>query len=272
MLNEGEMTQDNAVESAGSTNEVGEAQASENVGGESVQTASDEKGTAGEGLFDGMKPEDLHKSYKSLQGEYSKVKGVMKQFESFGGPDQIMQWADYLSKNPRFTEWIQKEQGRNTMGVDESEMDESTKQAYQAVRHIAENIADAKTRQLLQQEIAPLSNAYKEQLLDRHFTDMDKKYGKDWHEVRDKMSELSESLSGKIQDRPQFSDIEDLYFKALRETGKFDSYAAKQYERKLTEKKAHATDKPRPAGDSAPKPARTIQEAFEAAKRLHSVT
>jgi len=214
----------------------------------------------------------LHKSYKSLQSQYTKVNEAIKKLERFGGPDQITQWADYLSNNPRFAEWVQKEQMAKTTGVDEAEMDETTRKAYDTVRKIADATTDQKVKAILQNEIAPLAEAYKQQLLSSHFDSMDKKYGKDWHELRDTMSELSAELPPKVQNKPSLDDIEDLYFKALRKSGKFDAFAAKQYQNKLTEKKAKATDKPGSALPSSPKQYKTIQEAYAEAKRAHSVT
>jgi hypothetical protein len=209
----------------------------------------------------------LHKSYKSLQGQYTKVNEAIKKLERFGGPDQISQWAEYLSNNPRFAEWVQKEQAAKVTGLDESEMDETTRKAYDTVKKIADNTADQKVRAILESEIAPLAAAYKQQLLDTHFKAMDSKYGKDWHELRDTMSELSADLPARVQNKPTLDDIEDLYFKALRKSGKFDAFAANQYQKKLTEKKARSTDKPSSVAQSAPKQYKSIAEAFADAKR-----
>src|SRR5512139_3162289 len=241
-------TQANATEAAESAS--GEVEATV---GESVQTASDEKGTKGEaGLFDGMDAPTLHKSYKSLQGEYTKVQQAIKKLEKYGGPDQIAQWADYLQNNPRFAEWVQKEQMAKSTGLDDAEMDDATKKAYETVRKIADTATDMKVRQVLQNEIAPLAEAHKQLILEKHFSTMDDKYGKEWNEMRDMMSELSEELSQRAQNNPTIDDIEDLYFKALRKSGKFDAFAAKQYQKKLTDKKAKSTDKPGSPAPSAP--------------------
>ena len=214
----------------------------------------------------------LHKSYKSLQAQYTKINEGFKKLERFGGPDQIAQWADYLSSNPRFAEWVQKEQIQKTTGLDESEMDDATKKAYETVRKIADSATDAKVRQILQNDIAPLAEAHKQLILEKHFSTMDDKYGKDWNEMRDVMSELSEDLSQRAQNNPTIDDIEDLYFKALRKSGKFDAFAAKQYQKKLTDKKARSTDKPGSPAPSAPKQYKSIAEAFADAKRQHNMS
>lgn len=273
-----ELTQNNASGQPESGT-VGEPSQGSGITGESVeQNASAKREPGAEGLFDGMDAPTLHKSYKALQGEYTRMNEQFKQLEKFGGPSQMVQWAEYLSNNPRFSEWVKSEQGQSALGklgIDDSQLDEDGKKAYDTVRKISEaiadNIADAKVKQVLQREIAPLSEAYKQQLLEKHFENMDSKYGKEWHEMRDTMSELSENLPAQLQDRPTFEDLEDLYFKALRKAGKFDSYAAKQYQKTLTEKKQKATEKPGTTGESAPQPARTIQEAFAMAKRAHNI-
>ena len=90
--------------------------------------------------------------------------------------------------------------------------------------------------------------------------------------MRDTMSELSESLPQSAQDRPTMDDIEDLFFKDLRKTGKIEAYAKKTYEKTLTEKKAKSTERPSAAPAAGAKPAASIREAFEMAKRAHNMT
>ena len=266
-------TQANATEATESTASGEPTQVESTQGGESAQTASDEKGTKGtEGLFDGMDAPTLHKSYKSLQGEYTKVQQAIKKLERFGGPDQITQWADYLSNNPRFAEWVKKEQMQKTIGVDESEMDEQTKKAYETVRKIADSATDAKVREILQNDIAPLAEAHKQLILEKHFSTMDEKYGKDWNEMRDLMSELSEDLSQRAQNNPTIDDIEDLYYKALRKSGKMEAFMTKQSQRKLAVKKAMSTEKPGSPAPSAPRTYKTIAEAFADAKRQQNMS
>jgi len=239
--------------------------------GESGTQAPDKERTAGEGLFDGMTQEQLHKSYKSVQGEYTKNQQLLKQFERFGGAEQVIQWANYLGQNPDFAQWWQGQQTKNALGIDESKLDPETKSAYDTVRKISEQIADTKLRQAIQQDIAPVADALKQQLLESNFKKMDEKYGAEWQELRDTMSELSEELPEKIQDRPSFDDIEDLYFKAMRKTGKFETYARKLHEKSLNVKKAKATGKPQTGGESQIQPSHSMQEAFAAAKRQHNI-
>jgi hypothetical protein len=248
----------------------GEPQGSTENNGESVKGEANRE-PSGEGLFDGMKPEDLHKSYKSLQSEYTKAQTAIKKLEKYGGPDQLTQWADYLSNNQEFAKWAQSQHDKNVLGTQE-EVDPDQQKALDAVRKIAESIVDQRVKDLYQKDVAPLSEAYKQQMLQGHFEKMDSKYGKDWHEMRDTMSELSENLPKSVQDRPGMEDIEDLFFKALRKTGKMDTYVKHQYEKELTAKKAKSTERPSTTPQAGSKSATSIQEAFEMAKRAHNVT
>lgn len=270
MSGENETVLEGSEVPAESNVEGGEPQGSTETNGESV-TGEPNGEPSGEGLFDGMKPEQLHKSYKSLQSEYTKTKAQIEKLAKYGGPDQLTQWADYLSNNPEFAKWAQDQQNKNVLGTKE-EVDPDQQKALDAVRKIADSVVEQKIRELYQKDVAPLSEAYKQQMLQGHFETMDSKYGKDWHEMRDVMSELSEQLPQSIQDRPSMDDIEDLYFKALRKQGKMETYARKSYEKTLNEKKAKSTERPSSAPAAGAKPATSIQEAFEMAKRAHNMT
>jgi len=260
------MTQANATESTEST-EDGQAQASETESGEAGEKASAKGEPGAEGLFDGMDAPTLHKSYKNLQREYSRIQNdVVKKFEAYGGTEQVLQWTAYLANNPEFAKWVTAQKTKNEIGIDESTLDESTKSALDTVRKIAKSVVAEEVGRVWQ-DIEPISELQKQESLARHFEDMDDKYGDAWHEMRDLMSELSEDLPQKAQDRPRFEDVEDLYFKALRKSGKMDAYAAKQYEKKLTEKKSKSTTKPSSAGESMPLAAKSIAEAFALAKQ-----
>jgi hypothetical protein len=267
MTIEAEAVVNNPSPGAGS-GDGGEAKASAEVKGESEVKGSDEKGTQGtEGLFDGMDAPTLHKSYKKLQGEYSRVQNeIVKKFEPFGGPEQVLQWTEYLANNPDFAQWVAQQKSKTVLGVDESQLDDQTKSALKAVREIAKSVVDEEVGRIRRTEIAPLNEAAKQQLIGSHFDTMDKQYGAEWHEMRDLMSELSENLPQETQDRPTFDDVEDLYFKALRKSGKLESYAAKKLQKTIAEKKGKATDKPTGAGESKPAKATSIAEAFRLAK------
>lgn len=250
----------------------GEAQAS-TATGESVEGAPETNGESSpESLFDGMTGEQLHKSYKSLQGEYSKQREGMKMLEQYGTPEQIAQWAAYLQNNPRFQDWVKQEQSRNAYGINEGELDEDQQKAMNVVQNIVNQTVEARLSELKKQEIDPIAGKLKDETLEKHFESMDKKYGAKWREHQDKMGDLSEDLPPKIQDNPSFKNVEALYFQALAEVGKLDTYAAEKYQEQLNEKKKKATEKPTDHVASQPKAARTMQEAFEQAKRSAGVT
>lgn len=247
----------------------GEPKGSATTGGEPEKKEGSAKGEPGsEGLFDGMDGATLHKSYKKLQGEYSKIQNeIVKKFEPYGGAEQVLQWTDYLSKNPDFAQWVAAQKTKSALGIDESQLDENTKAALDAVRKIAKTVVDEEVGRLRTQEIGPLNESQTQDLIDRHFDAMDKKYGEDWREMQDLMSELSDDLPDTVQVKPTLEDFEDLYFKALRKADKLESYAAKKLQKTITEKKGKSTDKPAAAGESTPKRANSIAEAFAQAKQ-----
>lgn len=241
-------------------------------GGESENKSSAKGEPGAEGLFDGMDAQTLHKSYKSLQGQFTKLNDQFKTLEKYGGASQMTQWAEYLQNNPRFVEWVKAEQARNVLGVDENDLTEDQKKAMDLVRKMASVEATNQIQRIVQEKVLPLSEAYKQQLLESHFKSLDEKYGKDWTEVKDVMAELSDALPIDKKDRPTFDDIEDLYFKALRKTGKFDSYAAKQYERKITQKKSKDTGRPAALSGTSTNSPKSIAESYAEAKRAMGLT
>jgi len=221
---------------------------------------------SGEELVDGLNLKTLPKQYKDLQREYGKLTETMKEFESFGGANQVLAWTRYLSANPDFAQWVTQQKSKNSLGIDESQLDEQSKAALDTVRRIAKVVVDEEVGRIRQHEIAPLNEQAKQSLIAAHFDKMDSAYGDEWHEMRDMMSELSEGLPETMQDQPTFEDIEDLYFKALRRSGRLESYAASKLQKRIDEKKTKATDKPVSTGQNAPARAKSIAEAFEQAK------
>jgi len=59
-----------------------------------------------------------------------------------------------ISKQPRFKEWVEREQMAKTTGLNEEEMDDTTRKAYETVKKIADSSTDMRVRQILQNEIA----------------------------------------------------------------------------------------------------------------------
>lgn len=222
---------------------------------------------SGEGLFDGMTPENLHKSYKSLQSEYTKtkeaMKGIQTSLDAYGGVENISKWAEYLSSNPRFAEWVEAERKAQLFGVkNPTNVSDEEKRAME----IVQRIADERIQAAMREKVEPIANQYKDKMLAETFVSMDRKYP-DWREMREVMSEIGAALPREIQDNPTLDNIEDLYWKALRQSGKIEQVMTKMYENNLRQKKSAATIKPTATAGAATMPApKTIKEAFEQAK------
>ena len=217
--------------------------------------------------------EQLQKDYKALQTDYGKRNESYKEMETrmqgldqFGGVEQMQQWAQYLSDNPRFARWVQEEQTRehdSNLGLDGEEIDDDTRRALDLVRKEAELIADQRIKQAMKEQVDPIAAQYKEQLLTENLSKMDETYD-NWRDVQDKMAELANDLPPDMQDSPTFETLDDLYWKAMRVTGKMDGYAASQYEKQLRERKAHSTEKPATSSASTGnKKAETMTEAYQ---------
>ena len=272
MDNEGTTGQPNATDQPGtgtSSEELGTQPVGIGEGeGQPGTGASDAAGEpSGEGLVEGLDLKTLPKQYKDLQREYAQIKDQIKLLEPYGNAEQISQWAAYLQGNPRFQEWVAQEQGRNAMGINEGELEDDQKKALHVVQNIVQQTVDARLNELKKQEIDPIAGKLKDESLEKHFSKMDEKYGPEWRELQDKMGDLSENLPDRVQDNPDFKNVEGLYFQALAESGKLTAYAAKQYEKQLQDKKKKSTEQPTPAAASAPKSARSMAEAFANAKR-----
>lgn len=234
-----------------------------------------------EGLPEDWTPDtisDRFKDYQNLQREFGsrneelkEFKAISEQMAAYGGPEQMMAWMQYLSSNPSFAEWVQSQQNqeqKQDLGFNTEDMDEDTQKALEIVEKIAGNKAAALIEEAIRSKVDPITNTYKEQVLENNLDIMDETYGEDWREMQDVMADLAAGLPKDVQDSPSFEDIEDLYWRALRKSGKMDDYAAKAYEKKLSSKKAHATEKPSSANSKgAPKKAMSIAEAFELAKQ-----
>ena len=190
--------------------------------------------------------------------------------EAFGGSEQLVGWANYLQNNPRFAEFIQAEQARENneqLGYDEN-MDEDTRNALDLVRKEAERIAEAKVQEYIKNKVDPITDRYREADLESNLSQMDDKYGDAWRDVQDEMAKLAEGLPLEVQDAPTLDVLEDLYWKAVRTSGKMEGVMASMYEQKLKAKQAHSSERPASnAGQGQPKKAMTMQEAFAQAKQ-----
>jgi hypothetical protein len=221
------------------------------------------------GLPDGMTPDKLPDAYKSLQSEYTKnqqaYKSIQDKLSPYGGTDGILQWAEYLSSNTRFADWVKQEQQRQILGNQSESVDPETQKAMDIVQKIADQrIADAMKR-----EVEPLAESYKQQIISGYMKQMDSDpmYA-GWRDLQATMSELADKLPETTQDNPSLETLQDLYWMAARKSGKIQDLMAKQYEKVLKEKQKKTTDRPiGNAGQSIPVKPKSIREAFEMAKR-----
>ena len=91
-------------------------------------------------------------------------------------------------------DFVKTEQDRANLGdqyVDPNE-DAEMANAKKIVADISNTVADHKIEQAMYREkVEPLADHLKEQIIEQNMSEMDKKYGNDWHGMRDTMSELA---------------------------------------------------------------------------------
>ena len=258
---------------------AGDLESAEGQPTEEGQAAQTAEPTGVEGAVEEITPDspNWEQQYKTLQTEFGTRNEELKSFqdmasqmEAFGGSEQLVGWANYLQNNPRFAEFIQAEQARENneqLGYDEN-MDEDTRNALDLVRKEAERIAEAKVQEYIKNKVDPITDRYREADLESNLSQMDDKYGDAWRDVQDEMAKLAEGLPLEVQDAPTLDVLEDLYWKAVRTTGKMDGVMASMHEKKLKEKISHSSERPTSnAGQGQPKKAMTMQEAFAQAKQ-----
>lgn len=228
-----------------------------------------------EGLPDGIEtPKQLLDMYKNLQKDYAKrgdtEAALIKRFEQYGGADGLLESAEYLSKNPRFQEFVENERTQGLVGDTSvtNDMDEETRSAVKLVEQITNKIVEQKINEAMRTNVDPIADSYKQRLLQENFKSMDSKYGSEWRESQDQMAELAERLPDNVQDNPTLEDLEDLYYGVLRRSGKLESMQAAAYRKQLEETKSKSTGRPsRGTSKGSAKQASTMAEAFEMAKK-----
>ena len=238
--------------------------------GEAVVTEASQAGestTSESPTYDGMTGDALHKSYKEMQGEFTKMKQSMKGLDDFGGFDGVNETLAYLRGNENFRKFVESERSRDVYGIDQSEIEPDQKSAIELVEKISKKTMEDAMEQVISERLGPLEKTIKERALNEVFSGMDGKYPK-WRELQDVMGDLAERLSPEVYSDPTVEDVEALYHLALSTSGKFDDYAADKYQRMLENKKKNDTGKPAAhAGEGEPGRARTWKEAFEMAKK-----
>lgn len=235
-------------------------------GGQSSETegGKPEGAPAGEGLFDGMTPEALHKSYKSLQGEFTKrsetLKDLEKNFSSFGGFENVLKYSKYLSDNPRFKTWLEEEKKISIAGEERASDPE-----FQKAISIVNKLIDDRLSSALNRDVKPYTEAFAKERLTKTFAKMDEQY-EGWKDVSDLMADIGEAtFPQEVLDNPSYDVLETLYFRALSKSGKLNDVMAKSYEKKLQKIKKLGSGQAgvTPKGKKA---AGSLREAFEMAK------
>lgn len=271
------MKEDNAagqiddLNQQGSGNEGGEpTNGSAQVDGEPTAKKSQTDGEpTGEGLFDGMTPEDLHKSYKNIQGEFTKVKAKLKHLESYGGVEQVTKLAEFLTTDPDFAEWVRSKQAKDSYGFNPDETDDETKKAIAMVEKIVQKQIGQALNPILEQHIRPLNESVQASKLAENFKLMDDKYGDLWRDYEPDMKEKAGDLDPKVANKMSFKGMEGLLWSVIAEKGHTDRFAQKIYQKSLEGKKKKSTGEPtKPIPASGEGKAKTIEEAWNNAKRM----
>lgn len=215
------------------------------AGGESIKATGGEPST--EGLFDGMTGQQLHDSYKSLQGELGKRTESNKEsesrFERYGGADRLLGLAEELDGNPKFAEWYKEQQQAQVMGDGYADYDDDTKQALELVSKMTQS----EIQRAMDEQVGPIREQMLEQQMEANIESLqsDPQYAA-FDDLKDEMSKIiAESPKDSVlRGEASIDDIKDLYWKAMRTSGKMDEYAAKQYQAKLEQAKKQSSDAP----------------------------
>jgi hypothetical protein len=264
--------------------EAGNATASQETTKAEGQPDGELKAEGGESTAKAQETEGLEKSYKELQSKFSKTTEELKankekldKLNAYGGVEKIVEQIEYLAGNEDFKEWAKQQSQKNDYGINPSETDAETQQALKLVEKIASATTEkqvqkavAELKKELQDQINPVSTEYAAEKMDSLLDGLDEKYGEGWHEVKDQMADIIEQDKS-FPKIPTAKAVEGALVKALIQEGKMDEFGKNLYEKSLEAKKDMATEtlgtRKDATTDTKPK---TIQEAYEQAKRQHN--
>lgn len=241
-------------------------------GGEPTTDVAQAEGepTEAAGLFAGQTSGQIEKQYKDLQSDYTKKGERLSELEEsagllsgYGSNQQISDYLAQLQGNPRFAEFMRTEQERELYG--ETDMDDDQRKALGIVESVAERISSEQVQKALESKVAPFVDQYKEGILKNNLSTLQEKYGDSFEEMKSGMAEIAQTLPESVQDAPSLEQLEDLYWSAVRKSGKMDSVMASAYEKKLKAGKSKSMDAPTTGGATSTKKATTVQEAFQQA-------
>jgi hypothetical protein len=226
----------------------------------------------------------LEKSYKELQGKFSKTteaakaaKAELAKLDKYGGVDKLIDQVENLLTDAEFVEWAKQRQQKTDYGVNLNETDAETKSALELVEKVSETTTSRivkKEMEALRKEILdkinPVNTEFQADRMDKLLDGLDDKYGELWHGVRDKMADMIEADSS-FPTMPSAKDVEAVLIKTLIAEGKMNEFGEGLYKRGLEKKKELATETPGTRTDSTSETQpKTIKEAYEMAKRQHA--
>ncbi len=235
----------------------GESSQTEQPGAESAEVTQDFKKDYGE----------LQSKFTPMSQEHAKMKEaiqlIQQQSASFGGIDQMFQWAQGIQTNPNYQQFL-KQQQYEQAGIT-GPVDDETRQALDTVQSIADQSAKQQVQELLKKHIEPVINHQRQETINSHFDKMD--YAEPgWKEMLPQMINSAGGMALSKQEHPTFKDVQDLYIRTLQDAGKFNDYVVKKYNSILAAKKKLSTPKPAPASNgTGTKQFKSVREAYEAA-------
>lgn len=241
-------------------------------GGEPITDAIQAEGepTGAAGLFAGQTPEQIEKQYKDLQSfstknseRLSELEGDAGLLSGYGTNQKIADYLSELQGNPRFAEFMRTEQERTIYG--DQEIDDEQRKAMDIVEGIAGRIADKKIAEELQSKVAPFVDKYKEGLLENNLSTLQGKFGDSFEEMKPVMADIAQNLPEGVYDSPTIEQLEDLYWSAVRQSGKMEAFAASAHEKRIKAGKSKSMDTPTGSSATSTKKASSIQEAFQQA-------
>ena len=178
-------------------------------------------------------PEDAKRDYKQLQSYSTKLAQQIKEAGDPASIKQLREFVERLQGDPDFLDWAAKRLAKQQAGSDDPE----TVKALS----IVDQRAEAKAREMF----APVREFMLAQKVRSVFGEMDKKYTTDWQGHRKAMGELHgrDMQRGLVHPNAEeafdFDYVEGLYRRVIASD---PNYAAKQYEKQLTQKRSQATD------------------------------
>lgn len=246
------------------------------AGVEQSEAATTDTPTAKDSAVEEELPHDKvqgSKHYKSLQAEFTRKSTALaeldKKFQQYGGPDALLREAERFSKLSQSKEFqaFMAEQQMRESGIDPSTLPPDARAAMEFINSVVQKQVESKVNPFLQQA-QEMERAQQTAKVNANLAAMSEKYGAEWRELQPVMQEIASNLPPQVINDMRFETLESVYLQAMVKSGKFNEFAAKQYQKQLSEKKQKST--PRPGnganGTKAIPQVRSMQDAYKAAK------